>query len=164
MVGRAHGADHFAGRVLALHAGHGLKVGFGIVAVALVVGVDANPVHVAANDALLLADDGDVVFRLAGDHAVVAAHAGVEIDRHAPGVSFFFIGIWLVKREAGRGFGFFGVCEVWVFTIVVERGFADQRTIAAIGRVHRLIALGGGEFVSFSGLADLHAGGEPWRV
>ena len=85
-TGGAHRADDFAGSVLALHAGHGLEVCLGIVAVALIVGVDANPVHVAAEDGLLLADDGDVVLRLAGDHAVVAADARVQVDRHAPGV------------------------------------------------------------------------------
>src|ERR1700723_1474656 len=35
--------------------------------------------------------------------------------------------------------------------------------MAAIGRVHRLIALRGGELISFSSLADLNAGGDPRR-
>ena len=48
------------------------------------VAVDADPVHLAAAQHLLLADDRDVVLGLAGDHAGVAADAGVEVDRHAP--------------------------------------------------------------------------------
>src|SRR5438309_1994380 len=74
--GCAHGAHQLAGRVLALHAWDGLEVSFGMVAIALVVSVDAQPVHVAPLHNLFLADDGDVVLRLAGDHAIVAAGAG----------------------------------------------------------------------------------------
>src|SRR6266700_639590 len=33
--------------------------------------------------------------------------------------------------------------------------------MAAVGRVHTLHALGGGEFVGVSGLANLYAGGDP---
>ena len=161
MIGRAHRANHFAGRVLALHAGHRLEERFGIVAVALVVGVDANPVHVAADDDLLFADDGDVVLRLAGEHAVVAAHAGVQIDRHAPRVVFFFVGIRLVEREPRRRLFF--LREVRLFAVFLERGLAHQRTMAAIGRVHDLVALRRGELVGFAGLADLQAGGDPRR-
>ena len=112
---------------------------------------------------LLLADDRDVVLRLAGHHAIVAAHAGVQIDRHAPGVGFFFIGIGLVEREAGRGLFFFFFREVGILAVFLQRGFADQRTMAAIGRVHRLVALRRCELVCFAGLANLQAGCEPWR-
>src|SRR5262249_52313333 len=73
--GRADGADQFAGRVLALHARHRLEIRLGILAVALVVGVNAQPVHVTAPIDLLLAHDRYIVFRLAGDDAVVAADA-----------------------------------------------------------------------------------------
>ncbi len=115
--------------------------------------------HVAADDGLFLADDGDVVLRLARDHAVVAAHAGVQIDRHAPRVVFFFVGIRFVKRESGRGLIFFG--EGGFFAVFLKRGLADQRSMAAIGRVHALVALRGCELVGFSCLADLQAGGDP---
>src|SRR5579863_4314028 len=148
----AHRANDFAGRVLTLHAWDGLEKCLGIIAVALVVGVDANPVHVAADDGLLFADDGDVVLRLAGQHAVVAAHTRVKVDRHAPGVVFFFVWIGLVKRESGRGLWFFFGSEVWLLFIFLENRFADQRTMAAIGRVHALVALRRGQLVSFSGL------------
>ena len=48
------------------------------------VAVQADPVHVAALEHLLAADDGDVVLGLASGHAGVAAGARVEVDRHAP--------------------------------------------------------------------------------
>src|SRR5580658_6460944 len=159
VIGRAHRADDFTGRVFALHAGHGLEERLRIVAIAFVVGVDANPVHVAADVDLLFADDGNVVLGLAGDHAVVAADTFVEIDRHAPGIFFFFIGIWRVEREiVGRLF-FLG--EVRLFFVFLERGLADQRTLGAIGRIHGLHALRGGKLVGGSGFGDLQARGDP---
>ena len=108
---------------------------------------------------LLFADNGDVVFRLAGEHAVVAADAGVEVDGHAPGVGFFFIWIVRIEREVVGRFVFFG--EVRLFAIFGERGFADQGAMAAVGRVHRLHALGGGEFVGGAGLFDCDPCGCP---
>ena len=44
--------------------------------------------HLTAVGDLRLADDGHVVFRLAGDDARVATGADVLVDRHAPGVPF----------------------------------------------------------------------------
>lgn len=40
--------------------------------------------HFAAAEDLVFADDGDVIFGLAGDDAGVATGASVEVDRHAP--------------------------------------------------------------------------------
>src|SRR5690606_6799857 len=87
-----------AGGVLAVLAEHGLEVGAGVCggAVALVVGVDADPVHLAAGEDLVLADDGDVVLGLAGDDARAAAGADVEVHDHAPGVA-------VVDLAAGHG-------------------------------------------------------------
>ena len=51
---------------------------------AVVVAIDAQPVHLALADHLLLADHRDVVLRLAGDDAGVAADAGVQVDAHGP--------------------------------------------------------------------------------
>jgi len=57
-------------------------------------------VHFAAAHHLVLADHGDFVFRLAGDHASVAAIAFVQVDGHRPLVAavgkFRFA---LVKRQ-----------------------------------------------------------------
>ena len=85
--GGGDGADELARRVLAVHAGDRLVKRARVGRVPLEVAVHADPVHgVAARD-LVLSDDGDVVLRLAGHDAGVAAGAGVQVDRHAPGVS-----------------------------------------------------------------------------
>src|SRR6202020_3156692 len=89
--------------------------------------------------------------------------AGVEVNGHAPGVSFFFIGIGVVEREPRRWLCFFFMREVGRFAIFLQRGLATQRTMAAIRRVHCLVALRGCQLVSFSGLADFEAGRDPWR-
>jgi hypothetical protein len=46
--------------------------------------VDPEPQHLAPLRHLGLADDRHVVLALAGDHARVAADAGVQVDRHPP--------------------------------------------------------------------------------
>src|SRR5258708_618164 len=110
----ADGANLLARRVLTLLAGNRLKKCRGIekrLIVArwivgrrldrlFVVAVDADPMHFAAAHDLILADYGDVVFRLAGDHAGIAAIALVQVDGHRPLVSVVGIfGLTLVKRE-----------------------------------------------------------------
>ena len=62
---RAHRANLLAGRVLAVLAGHGLEVRAGRSEIALEVGIDAQPLHVAADLHLLLAHHGDIVLRIA---------------------------------------------------------------------------------------------------
>src|SRR4029077_6902973 len=161
MIGRAHRTHDFAGRVFAMHARHWLEERLGIVAVALVVGVDTKPVHVAADHALLFTDHSDVVLRLAGQHAIVAAHAGVQINGHAPGIVFFFVGIGLVESQARSRLFFFR--EAWLLAVFLEGGFADQSTRVAVGRVHRLVALGRGELIGSAGFAYLQTGCERWR-
>ena len=47
---------------------------------------DPQPVHLAADFDLVLADHRHIVLGRAGDDAGVAADAGIEIDHHAPGV------------------------------------------------------------------------------
>src|SRR5581483_4280559 len=59
-------ADHFAGRVLAMHAGNRLVVHVRIVGVSRVVAIYANPMHVPAARNLIFANHRDVVLRLAG--------------------------------------------------------------------------------------------------
>src|SRR5581483_678995 len=87
----ANRADRLARRVLALHARHGLVVDLGIRDVAAVVAIDADPVHLALAPHFVLADDRDVVLRLAGDHAAVAAGADRRVDDHAPGVALVLV-------------------------------------------------------------------------
>ncbi len=73
--GGVHRADDLAGRVLAMHARHRLERDIGLVGRSRIVAVDAQPVHLAAGEHLVLADDRHVVFRLAGDDAGLAADA-----------------------------------------------------------------------------------------
>src|SRR4029079_1943985 len=82
---RGHRADLFAGGILTLHAGHGLKHGLRAAGgVAGEVAIDPDPVHLAALRDLVLADHRHVVLALAGHHARVAPDARVQVDRHPP--------------------------------------------------------------------------------
>ena len=75
-----------ARRLLAMHARHRLEREARVLRRPDVITVDAQPVHDPVVQHLFLADRRYVVFRLAGDHAGLAADAGIEVDRHAPGV------------------------------------------------------------------------------
>ncbi len=77
-------ADGLARRVLALGAEHRLEEDVRARGVADEVTVEPQPVHVAVAPDLVLADDREVVLRLAGDDAAAAAGAGVEVDDHLP--------------------------------------------------------------------------------
>src|SRR5215831_12301030 len=84
--GREHRAYRFARRVSTVLAHHRL-VDYGrIVLGTVVVVINTNPVHDPSALDLILSDDGNVVFRLAGDHASRASDARVQVDHHAPGV------------------------------------------------------------------------------
>src|SRR6202041_190302 len=109
--GGADRADIFARCVFALHAGQRLVIHLGIVQVPAEIGVNANPVHGATARHLIFAHDGDVVLRLAGNHARVAADTPVQVNRHAPGIAAVLVagvdrgplGIFIVRilGEAG---------------------------------------------------------------
>ena len=75
--------------------GTGWKPGFGLLGRAVVVDVDAQPVHVAPARDLLRADHRHVVLGLAGDDAGVAADARRGVDHHAPGGALG--GPWRIK-------------------------------------------------------------------
>ena len=110
MRGRTDGAHLLARRVLALLARDRLVNDLGIVDAALEITVDADPVHLAVVDDLLLADGGNVVLRLAGDHARVATRTVAQVDRHRPLVAG--VGVLFVERLAAlgvdEGFALFG--------------------------------------------------------
>src|SRR5207253_9729863 len=85
MNGRGHGADLLARGILALHAWNRLEHDLGVAGgLAGEVPVDPQPMHLAPLRDLGLADDRHVVLALAGDHARVAADAGIQVDRHPP--------------------------------------------------------------------------------
>ena len=87
MHGGVHRADDLAWRILAMHARHRFETSPRIVRRAGVIPVDAQPMHDAVVEHLILADDRNVVFRLTGDGAGLAADTGIEIDRHRPGIA-----------------------------------------------------------------------------
>ena len=94
-----HRADRLAGRVLAMHAGHRLKPELRACLRAMVVDIDPQPMHVAAAGDLFRPDHRDVVLRLAGDHAGVAADAHGGVDHHRPGVAVIRLGP--LRQQAG---------------------------------------------------------------
>jgi hypothetical protein len=72
---------------------------FGFVFVAFEVGIDANPVHLAAAGHLLFADNRNIVFGLAGDHAGVAADTTIQVNRHPPGVTIALVLVIEIRIE-----------------------------------------------------------------
>ena len=83
--GRVDRADLLARRVLAVdaHHRHGDHARVRLIG-AHVVAVHPEPVHLATARDLVLADDRNVVLRLASDHTCVATCARIEVDGHAP--------------------------------------------------------------------------------
>src|SRR5581483_931886 len=79
-----HRADGLAGRVRALLAEHRQKARLHIRELALPVALDPDPLLGPVLQEALLLVDRDVVFRLAGDDARLAARAAIQVDRHAP--------------------------------------------------------------------------------
>ena len=162
-------ADLLAGCVLALHAGHRLEARLrlggevldevpehaGGLSLVGEVAVDAEPVHLPALHHLLLADDRHVVLALAGDHAGVAADAGVQVDRHAP-LRRVLVGPLVPHRVLVRFLAVSGR-EVGMFLEVVEVRFADDRA-----PLHRVVVLGLRQRVGATGRAE-RAAGEMWR-
>ena len=128
-----------------MHAGDGHEVHVWRVGRAVVVAVDADPVEPAAEGDFLAADDGDVVFGLAGGDAGVAADAGVEVDDHAPGAAV----IGLLRVEAGLGGG----------SAVADRGCAHVLDADEVVAFEGAVFLGGGEVGMAAGLGEGDAGG-----
>ena len=172
-------ADHFAGGRFAMDAGDRLRNECRIVGIEIVVflrgeiAIHADPVHFAAAGDLILTDDRDVVLRLACDEAGVAAHAGREVDRHAPLVErvvdqcLAFAVFRLVEIDIWRGVRvvalLFDVGE-----LLLEAAFVvvriDRGNLAGEGAsVHRAVLLRDGDRVAFAGDGDAGAGGEVAR-
>src|SRR3984957_4035805 len=131
---RTDWANLLAGCVFAMLAGHRLEVRARRGQIALKVGVDAQPLHVAANLDLMLTDDGDVVLGITAYDAGVAAHAVFHVDRHPPCILVVPVGrehaLILFRRFVPLAF----VREIRILLELFERGVADDAA------VHRLIA------------------------
>ncbi len=70
-----------------MHARHGLMPEARCVECAGKVAVHANPMHLASHRDLRFADNGNVVFGLAREHAGVATDARGQINGHAPAMA-----------------------------------------------------------------------------
>ena len=126
MHGRPNRTDCFAGRLLAMHAQHRLKVAIGRSGASLVLAVDAQPVHLSLVNHLLFADNGNIVLGLAGDNASIATNAGVQVDTDRPGGGSFGlptiqVRLRLVGGERPRVLAILGKCCVPdIFSRLVE--------------------------------------------
>src|SRR4029450_11959605 len=105
-------AHRLARRGLAVLAHHGDEAQLDVGIRAFPVALDAEPRHLAAPCEGLLADDRQIVLGLACDHARLAAHATIEIDRQGPGVVELLVVAGLAVfppflAQAAFGFGWF---------------------------------------------------------
>ena len=105
--------------------------------------------HLAAARHLILADNWNVVLRLARDRARVATDARTKIDDHSPRVPAVFVFIRIIKR--------FLVC--WLFLRVrdafwIEKEFRQCPAAQKIAAFHLLMLLRCGEGMFFPGLAN----------
>jgi len=186
--GGVDGANRLARGGFALLAGHRLDKHLRIVEIRVVgqravlalgriiggeVAIVADPVHLATAQDLELADDGNVVFRLTGDHARTATDAGVEVDDHAPcGTIGLIIGrvelridvtrlVMLITfvvavRRVGVDADFLD--EGRIAVELIERGFADETAA-----FHRVVLLRDGEGIFFIDSLYLHTGDKTGR-
>ena len=87
----------------------------GVVQVVTVITIDAKPVHFAPSPNIVFANNGDVVFGLAGSHAGVAPKALAQINCHAPAVALIgVVGPKFVNSSSTRG-------DVKIFMMQVKR-------------------------------------------
>ncbi len=113
--------------------------------------------HLAAAQHLFLADDRDVVLRLAADDAGVAADAGVDVDRHSPLVAFVLeLGI---QRDRPRR----------RFVLLVHRLRIPDELVACdrtneIPPLHQVVILRARERICRADRHDLEAAAEIHRV
>src|SRR5262249_17454136 len=120
-VDRAH---HLAGGVFTVHTEDGLVIDFGLVWRTLVVPVDAQPVHFPAALHFTFAHNGNVIFRLAGQHTGVTPQAGVQIDDHAPGIALIRLG--RIERLLRLRVRRYLLRKMGLFQVLLERTGAHQ--------------------------------------
>ena len=113
--------------------------------------------HLPPAHDLAFSHDGAVVFCFACNHAGVTADAGVDVDRHAPSVSFIFE----ARIETlGRRF-FLGhfADEIRILVVCVKSADSNQLT-----PFHELVELCAGERVLIARFADLDARTVPGSI
>src|SRR5205807_1687233 len=84
--GGQHRADRLARGIAAMLTHHGLVDGNRLFRRTAVIAVNADPVHDADALNLVFAHHWNIIFRLASDYAGRASGAGIQINRHTPGV------------------------------------------------------------------------------
>src|SRR5215471_3904601 len=106
--------------------------------------------HLASAHDLVFADDGDVVFRLAGDNAGVATVAAVEVDGHRPFVAVVGeFGLAVVEGKfLGRGLLEF-MNEIRILAVFVQS--AGNQDVPAF---HVEVVLRAGERVIITRFSD----------
>ena len=87
---------------------------------------------------------------LAGDHAGVAADAGVEVDRHAPGVAVVLVAAGRASCSRRRLVAHLAREVAGRCSVLVERRRADE-----VAALHAPVVLRAGERVALAGLAHL---------
>src|SRR5262249_33773547 len=125
-----------------------------IVQPARVIPIDADPVQLAPDDHLLLADDGNVVLGLAGNRACVTPRARAQIDRHAPSVAFILA--WRVHRKRWGCLLTHLLHKIWIVTIFLQRSSTNR-----IAPFHAVMMLRASERIAASSLVQLHSRPEP---
>jgi len=102
-IRRVHGADRLAGRNLAVLAEHRQEQVRGTLRVAVHPALEAEPVQLPPVRCGGLPDHRHVVLGLASDHARLAAHARVDVDRHAPArARVLLVGVHADRRRVRR--------------------------------------------------------------
>ena len=125
-------------------------IGLRILRASFIIAVDAEPVQLPAAGHFGLADHRNIVFRLACDDAGVAADAGVDVDGHAPGVTFVF------EARIKRALGFvvmLALGEVGILAILLQSRGAHQ-----IAPLHAVMELRAGQRILRAEFSDLRAG------
>ena len=137
--------------------------------VAFEIGVNANPVHLAAAHNLLFANDRNIVFRLAGNRAAIAADAIVEVYRHAPGVTHALCFVVVLFRIVER-LVFSWYVGFMIIRAVMQILFQRLRTqdvavfFAEVAIFHVEVELGNREQILLRAFLYRHTGGRPGRI
>ena len=147
MRGCGHRTDHLARCILAVHARNRRVESLGIFGRSFEVAVHPQPVHLSAAQYLVLTDDRNIVFGLAGNDARVAADARAQIDRHPPRVAGILI--FGVERSIGVNFVLVPMRKIRFLSILVQRSRPHQ-----IPATHIVVELGRGERIAIAKLAN----------
>jgi hypothetical protein len=135
-----------------MHAGHRLERDLRVFRRPGIIAIDAQPMHDALVEHQILADHRYIVFGLTGDDTGLAADAGIQIDRHCPGV------LWIAITGIKRFLVSLLLEKMRVLLIFGERALMDQ-----IAPGNAVMPLRRGEAQCIAGFAESDLP-DPWRV